>query len=51
MLRYSASITLIANPTIYIGLHPNADIHRLYIFRKAGGHGLLYVKLMIAVEH
>ena len=36
--------------TIYNGLHPKADIHRLYIPRKYGGRGLLNVKQMVAVE-
>ena len=36
--------------TIHKGLHPKADIHRLYLSRKVGGHGLLNVKQMVAVE-
>ena len=36
--------------TIHKGLHPKADIHRLYLPRKTGGRGLLNVKQMVAVE-
>jgi len=36
--------------TIYKGLHPRADVHRLYLPQKAGGRGLLNVKQMITVE-
>ena len=36
--------------TIHKGLHPKADIHQLYLPRKVGGHGLLNVKQMVAVE-
>ena len=36
--------------TIYKGLHPKADVHRLYLPRKVGGRGLLNVKQMVAVE-
>ena len=36
--------------TIYKGLHPKADVHRLYLPRKVGGRGILNFKQMTAVE-
>lgn len=36
--------------TIYKGLHPKADVDRLYLPRRSGGRGLINVRQMIAVE-
>ena len=36
--------------TIYKGLHPKADVDRLYLPRKSGGRGLVNVRQMVAVE-
>ena len=30
--------------TIYGALHPNSDVHRLYIPRKDGGKGLIFIE-------
>lgn len=36
--------------TIYKGLHPKSDVHRLFLPRKSGGRGLLNVKQIVNVE-
>ena len=36
--------------TIYKGLHPKADVDRLYLPRNSGGWGLINVRQLVAVE-
>ena len=36
--------------TIYKGLHPKADVDRLYLPRNSGGRGLINVRQLVAVE-
>jgi len=36
--------------TIYKGLHPKSDVHRLYLPRKSGGRGLLNIKHVVNTE-
>jgi len=63
VLRYSAGVTNWTQTdldeidcktrklmTIYGGLHPKSDVHRLYLPRNCGGRGLLNVKHAVTTE-